>query len=56
MTRNFQPCRPRCQQVMSFILNEVAFGTDVAVGNIDSLAEELNSTNQRGDVRGNVRL
>jgi hypothetical protein len=38
---------PRCQQIMSSILNAVAFGIHAAVGNIDALAEEPQPSNHR---------
>jgi hypothetical protein len=34
----------RGQQIMSLVLNAVAFGTHANLGNIDSLAEQLKTT------------
>ena len=38
------PLTPRGQQIMSLVLNAVAFGTHPDLGNVDSLAEKLNTT------------
>jgi hypothetical protein len=41
------PLTTRGQQVVSALLNAVAFGTHGDVGNVDSLAEELGTTSGR---------
>src|SRR5687768_12626528 len=37
----------RGQQIMSLVLNAVAFGTHADVGNVDSLAEQIGTTSGR---------
>jgi hypothetical protein len=44
MARNLPPLTPRGQQIMSLVLNAVAFGTHADIGNVDSLAEKLRTT------------
>jgi hypothetical protein len=41
------PLTERGRQIMSAVLNAVAFGTHAEVGNIDSLAQELGTTSGR---------
>ena len=39
MTRKLPALTPRGQQIMSLVLNAVAFGTHANIGNVDSLAD-----------------
>jgi len=41
MAAELPPPTPRGQQIISLVLNAVAFGTHGDVGNVDSLAEKL---------------
>src|SRR5688572_27051031 len=42
--KRLPPLSPRGQQIVSLVLNAVAFGTHADLGNVDSLAEKLNTT------------
>lgn len=44
MAHKLPPPSPRGQQIMSLVLNAVAFGTHADIGNVDSLAEKLRTT------------
>lgn len=44
MPRSLPKLSPRGAQIMSLLLNAVAFGTHGDVGNVDSLAEKLGTT------------
>ena len=44
MTLKLSPLTPRGQQIMSLVMNAVAFGTHADLGNVDSLAEKLRTT------------
>ncbi len=44
MARKLQDLTPRGQQIMSLLLNAVAFGTHADVGNVDTLADKLSTT------------
>jgi hypothetical protein len=47
MARKLSPLTRRGQQIMSVVLNAVAFGTHADTGNVDSLAEKLSTTSGR---------
>lgn len=47
MARKLARLTPLGQQIMSLLLNAVAFGTHGSVGNVDSLAEPLKTTSGR---------
>ena len=47
MARKLPSLTPRGQQIMSLVLNAVAFGTHADIGNVDSLAEKLGTTTGR---------
>jgi hypothetical protein len=47
MARKLPALTARGQQIMSLVLNAVAFGTHANVGNVDSLAEQLKTTSGR---------
>jgi hypothetical protein len=47
MAQKLPPLTPRGQQIMSLVLNAIAFGTHANVGNIDSLADQLRTTSGR---------
>jgi DNA-binding IclR family transcriptional regulator len=44
MARQLPLLTPRGQQIMSLVLNAVAFGTHADTGNVDSLSEKLGTT------------
>jgi DNA-binding IclR family transcriptional regulator len=44
MAAELPPLTPRGQQIISLVLNAVAFGTHGDIGNVDSLAEKLGTT------------
>jgi hypothetical protein len=44
MARKLPALTPRGRQIMSLVLNTVAFGTHANVGNVDLLAEQLKTT------------
>src|SRR4051812_30399581 len=44
MAQRLSTLTPRGQQIMSVLLNAVAFGTHTDMGNVDSLAETLDTT------------
>jgi DNA-binding IclR family transcriptional regulator len=44
VARKLPPLTSRGQQIMSLVLNAIAFGTHADIGNVDSLAEKLGTT------------
>jgi hypothetical protein len=44
MARKLPPLTDRGQQIMSIVLNAVAFGTHTNIGNVDSLAKQFKTT------------
>jgi DNA-binding IclR family transcriptional regulator len=48
MTRKkLPPLSPRGQEIMSIVLNAIAFSTHADLGNVDALAEKLGTTSGR---------